>query len=270
MRQYQLLETDTLSDELLYEIGSFSPIGVVSQTDLKTTYKPSTKYYEQIIKENSLSVFSNWKALALNDSFTVLTIDDFFEINEFQENFELLYMRCLLGEFFCFDRNNLYREVDNIDNEKIEKEIKFMEQHYFFDDMSYDFLPPLMYRAMAKGVGLQTDCEQLTQHVMQSLREARREQNNTAANFVQIFAVFSVFWTIHQIIIAVCSPIDKNVESAIALLAGIISSVCTIILLKWPHKAAIALLLGILVFITISLNWPFFLWNCFTTNIISL
>lgn len=241
MRQFQVVETkikkdefetDTIKDELLYEIATFSTIGVVADADHTKDFKPSTDYYNQILRDNTISVYSNWKALALNDSFTVLAINDFFIKHEFKEEFELLYMRCLFEEFYCFDRNNLYREGQTVNSKEIESEIAYMEQHYFFDDMSYDFLPPLMYRAMAKGLELQKDREQLTQHVKQALRESRRERNNSAVNFVQIFALISVVWTIREMFIAICPCIKESVFAAIIF--GIIAMVGTIVLLKWP------------------------------------
>lgn len=243
MRQYQVilteikkdeLETGTIKDELLYEIGSFSDIGLIANSDLTKDFKPSTDYYNQLIRDNTLSVYSSWKALALNDSFTILSIADYFMKNEFEENFNLLYMRCLFEEFYCFDRNNLYhkeRDAD-IDSKAIESEIAYIEKHYFYEDMSYNFLPPLMYRAMAKGLELQKDREQLTQHVKQALRDARRERNNSAVNFVQIFAVFSVVWTIREILITIWPCIKGSVS---ALIFGIIALFFTIVLLKKPQ-----------------------------------
>ena len=240
VRQFQVINTKmskgesdetTINDELLYEIGSFSTIGIVADSDQTKSFKPSMDYYNEIIRDNTLSVYSNWKALALNDSFTILTIDDFFINNEFEENFNLLYMRCLFEEFYCFDRNNLYREGHAVNSKEIENEIAYMEQHYFFEDMSYNFLPPLMYRAMAKGLELQKDRDQLTQHIKQALREARQERNNSAVNFVQIFAIFSVFWTIHEMIITIW-PCANGAVSAFSALA--VALIITILLLKWP------------------------------------
>ena len=250
MRQYQVVESNVLNDDLLYEIGTFSAIGVVNDDNLTRDYKPSDGYYQMIINENVMSAYSNWKALALNDSFTVLALDSYYSISEFDEYdkegnltdtgyryFDLLYMRCLFEEFYCFDRNNRYRESANnvserIDSERIENEIAYMEQHFFFEDMSYDFLPPLMYRAMAKGLNLQKDREQLTQHVKQSLRDARHERDNRAVNFVQIFAAISVIWTIREMLTKIWNCLD-NEETALVFL--IISLLATFVLLKYPQ-----------------------------------
>lgn len=249
MRQYQVVESNVLNDDLLYEIGTFSVIGVVNDDNLTRVYKPSDGYYQMIISENVLSAYSNWKALALNDSFTVLALDNYYSISEFDEYdkegnlidtgyryFDLLYMRCLFEEFYCFDRNNRFHESaknvsERIDSEKIENEIAYMEQHFFFEDMSYDFLPPLMYRAMAKGLNLQKDREQLTQHVKQSLRDARHERDNRAVNFVQIFAAISVIWTIREMLTKIWKCLD-NEETALVFF--IISLLATFVLLKYP------------------------------------
>lgn len=250
MRQYQVVESNVLNDDLLYEIGTFSEIGVVNDDDLTRSYKPSDDYYQMIIKENVISPYSNWKGLALNDSFTVMTLNSYFSRSEFDEYdekgnlsdtgyryFDLLYMRCLFEEFYCFDRNNHYHEYakndsGRINSDKIENEIAYMEQHFFFEDMSYDFLPPLMYRAMANGLSLQKDLDQLTQHVKQSLREARHERDNRAVNFVQIFAAFSVIWTIHAMVIIIFPCLEGRKTAAIFF---IIALLCTVVLLIFPQ-----------------------------------
>jgi len=231
LRQFQLIETDSIDDELLYEVGSFSPIGVIANDNPQAKYKPSDDYFQRIKKENTISAFSNWKALALNDSFTIIAIDTFFRENEFEENFELLYMRCLLEEFYCFDRNNQYHEDKYIDSDKMEREIAYMEKHYFFDDMSYNFLPPLMYRTMVKGLGISENRNQLIEHVKKSLRDARHDRDSRAVNFVQIFAGISVVWTLREMLIAISPCIDKGFS---ALVAAVISVAMTILLLKRP------------------------------------
>lgn len=232
MRQFQLVETDKIDDELLYEIGSFSNIGVVSETDPTKENKPSDDYYSYIIKENTLSVFSNWKALALNDSFTIMSIDDFFRKNEYDENFELLYVRCLLEEFYCFDRNNLYHENKTFNSDEIEREITYMERHYFYDNMSYSFLPPLMYNLMAKGIGLSGHRRQLVENVKKSLQEARHQRENYIVNFAQIFAVITVIWTFRDMLAKVLPCTENN--QVISLSFALVAVAFTVILIMCP------------------------------------
>ena len=78
IRMFQIVRSsdDVVNDDLLFEIGTFSPIGVVhpSASFKKRHLQPSEDYFEEVIKNNSVSAFHSWKALALNDSFTVLGV----------------------------------------------------------------------------------------------------------------------------------------------------------------------------------------------------
>ena len=236
VRQYQVvqIEGNEIEDELLYEIGTFSRVGVIKDPELSQGFKPSNEYFKKTVAENGVSVYSDWKALALNDSFTVLAIDDKYADSELDKEgdgyryFELLYMRSLFEEYYCFDRNNLFREQKYIDVDKQLEEIKGMERDYFYDDLSYDFLPPLLLRAMEKGLGLQDDRKELTEHIKQAYKEdqdkkkqemlaqqnekekeqqRRNEEierrNGMIVSAVQILAVFSTLGTLYQLIIAI-------------------------------------------------------------------
>ena len=243
IRQYQVLQIDgkELDDDLLYEIGTFSPVGVVKYPDPRRSFKPSDKYFKKTIEENIVSVYSNWKALALNDSFTVLTIDDIYEDSELDEHgdgyryFDLLYMRCLFEEYYCFDRNNLFRNQEFINVDEQLEEIKEMERNYFYDDLSYDFLPPLMLRAIDKGLGLQGDREELTQHIKQSYEEMqdkkemqRRKIIEFVVSMVQVLAVFSISGTVYQLLIASWDCLDCPLTAIITFAIAFVTSVLII------------------------------------------
>lgn len=217
IRQYQVVQLDgkLLQDDLLYEIGTHSPVGIIADNDMRKSYKPSQDYFDTIMRENTLSVYSNWKALGLNDTFTILAIDDAYKKSEEGIDgyrfFDMLYMRSVFEEFYCFERNNSYHEgkddQDLFFATKAEVEIEYMEKYFFYEDISYDFLPSLMYRTMAKGMELQRDRQELTSLIKKALREKRHQEEakrqrhtDNAVNVVQIFALLSVFWTVYDMI----------------------------------------------------------------------
>ena len=234
LRQYQVVQVDepTLRDDLLYELATHSRIGVVADGDLHAPFKPSEEYFSRIIRDNSVSAFSNWKALALNDTFTVLAIDGIFCDSELDSNgdgyryFEMLYMRCLVQEYYCFSRNNDYREnPKKLDAKDIRQEIESMEKYYFYDDLSYEFLPPLMYGAMAKGLGLDGDRRELTERVKQGLielqrreEEQRRLNNDITIGAVKLFSVVTVVWTVYQMLCLIFGDCFKGWVSALVAL----------------------------------------------------
>lgn len=241
LRQYQVIEVDepTLRDDLLYELATHSKVGLVADNNLHAPFKPSDEYFNSIIRDNSVSIFSNWKALALNDTFTVLTIDGIFMDSELDKDgdgyryFEMLYMRCLVQEYYCFSRNNDYREKpDRVDADKMDREIETMEKYYFYDDLSYDFLPAMMYNAMVKGLGLEGDRRELVEHVKQAMKELqrienekrrkdneeRRNRNDKVVSTVKIFAAVTIVATVSQMFAKIVGCLDGCLAYDIATL----------------------------------------------------
>lgn len=220
-RMYQIVKTEdnTVQDDLLFELATFMPIGVVNNADSlpedKRWLKPSSDYLNTMLQESSVSAFYNWKALALNDSFTVLGCNGFDPYAHCHYYFPLLYMRCLFEEFFCFDRNNRFRsDTDGKTDTDVEQqldEIHNMDRYYFYDDVSYDFLPTMIHRAMAKGMNLYADRDELVGHIKDSLdeekcsrNEAHRRRNDATLLAVQILASVSVFVAVFNLINGFC------------------------------------------------------------------
>ena len=223
MKIFQIIEVEGKEpeDNMLFEIGTFIPIGAVGGTD---GYSPSKKYFTQIIDDNSISVFHNWKALALVDSFTVLGIDDYNKWTWENLYFPLIYIRCIYEKTFCFSRNSAYRLGDTVDN--LSKEIADMEKYYFYNNISYNFLPETLYDFMVRGIGLKGEREEISKQIKERAKEEEariKEQNETDAriqkekqelqkehqeeiekqkekrfnsilSYAAIFAVFSVTW----------------------------------------------------------------------------
>ena len=207
-------ETEEPDDKLLYEIGTSSPIGCID--NYQDRYSPATDYWQQIVNANSVSTFRNWKALALMDSFTMLGSVGSFDIDDSNFlYFPLIYIRCVFEKTFCFSRNNAYRE-DKADLKSLPIEIEKMEKYYFYDNISYNFQPNLLYKAMAKGLGLNEERVELSKQVKETTKKKRDEQkeneekrfNNILAG-VSIFAVISVIWDFCSIV-KDASGIDSN------------------------------------------------------------
>lgn len=226
-RMYQIVKTDDteVRDDLLYEIATFMPIGVVKHSEelppKKRDLKPSKSYLDKMMENSSVSAFDNWKALALNDSFTVLGCGENFNPYPHESYyFPLLYMRCFFEEFFCFDRNNRYRtDIDGKIDSDVEKqleEIQNMDRYYFYDDVSFDFLPSMLHRAIAKGMELYTDRDELMGHIKDSLDEEkrrmaedRRRRNDTTLIAVKILASISVFISVFNLITGVWNGVNR-------------------------------------------------------------
>lgn len=203
------VETSEICDELLYELATSSPIGCVKEGN-RPDLKPSENYFNKIIGENSISTFDNWKGLALMDSFTMLgKVDSFSEEDCIFLYFPLIYLRCIFEKTFCFSRNNNYRE-DKVKG-NLSKEVAQMEKYYFYDNISYNFQPRLLYEAMAKGLGIKEEREELSKQI----KEKEEKNSNLLLGAVSVFAIFSVIYDFYSLIKAWCSTAVYDISESI-------------------------------------------------------
>lgn len=235
------IDSDKIDDALLYEIASSSPIGCIG-TDHQLA--PSYEYYhDTIIRNHRISVFDNWKALALVDSFTMISNDrqdparpgDKRFSNWIDIYFPLIYLRCLFEKNFCVTRNTAYRMDRNIEN--LNHDIAEMEKYYFYNNISHNFLPNLLYDYMAKGMGLQDERAELSEQVRERAHEERAMQKDAEdrrstvlACLLSLFAVFSVLWDLCSMTMT-AFPSTRNSRTPLCFM--IIGAVGCIGLMYW-------------------------------------
>lgn len=222
------LNCEEPEDKLLYEIGSSCSIGCIDNH--KDRYSPSTDYWQHIVKENSVSTFKNWKALALMDSFTMLGTVDSFDIDDSNfVYFPLIYLRCLFEKTFCFSRNNAYREDDKERNKTLPEEIELMEKYYFYDNISYNFQPNLLYKAMSKGLEIKEERVELSKQIKERTKQEKdkkKEEEECRRDLItlglSIFAVFSVAWDLCSIIKDAYTDKDNSLSAQIIFPTAIV------------------------------------------------
>ena len=264
---YQVIEIDSenIDDRMIFEIGTSSPIGCVGT---KHPMAPSEQYYDSIMRFNTVSAFNDWKGLALMDSFTMisnaekhndLTWDKHFYLwtNHY---FQLIYLRCLFEKTFCFSQNIAYRMGESTPD--LSKMISDMERYYFYNKISYNFLPNLLYESMSKGMELKEERDELSKQIKERAKEEEsiiKEQEKTAAQllkekheeqkekddkrfnnilaYVSIFAVFSVIWDICSILMASSYKLKESVWTArVLFVIGVALSLFFIWLIKYNNK----------------------------------
>ena len=170
---FQILKMDDISDEPLFELGTLSPVGCVSDTS--NNYSPSLRYFKNIINNNSISVFNNWKALALVDTFTVIMKRDCNTTDIWKSYyFRLIYIHVLYQKSLLFVLNKRFRSNnDRKCGKQLLQDMKEQESRYAFSDISYNFLPQLIYKSMDKGLEVVSERNKLHNILEQ---EAERQE----------------------------------------------------------------------------------------------
>lgn len=189
LKVFQIIRSSTLSDELLFELGTLSPIGCVS--DKSSTFSPSPEYFKSTIEEYRVSIFRNWKALALFDTFTALLNPGChtFEI-WIAHYFRLIYIHVLYQKTLLFVLNKRFRSGGNKKNmQKLLQDMKEQESHYAFSDISYNFLPQMLYETMDRSLGIEFERKKLHEILEQ---EAERQETQATANLTRVLTFLTI------------------------------------------------------------------------------
>ena len=189
-----LLKCDDV-DRLLFELGTVSPIGSYNPND---EYSPSKSYLDKIIKDGTVSVFNNWKALSLFDTYTMLgcRISDRIVSNWIDNYYGMLYISELFVKFYLFRLNNKFR-YQHLDAEKLLLQFNEFEYSCWFDNVSYNFLPRIMHHSMENGLEIITEKQRLYQMIsyQKDNREKLNDQRmNNMLFYLTLFASFSMIW----------------------------------------------------------------------------
>lgn len=193
LKCFQIFILDDFSDELLFELGTLSPVGCVA--DHKHEYSPSQEYYDRIIRTHTISAFRNWKALALVDSFTVVAKGRTAAQMWVWPNsyFRLIYIHALYQKTLLFVVNRQFRSAAN-DRKSIRLLHKMKEQEhwYAFSNISYNFLPQLIYRAIDTGLDIAIEREQLHRHLEQEAERLEKNSERRLAGLILFLTMLTV------------------------------------------------------------------------------
>lgn len=197
----------------------------------------SKDYYESIMSSGRLSVFRNWKALGLLDTFTIVAE----EIKEYmleiwsEDYFRKIYLYTLFMKFLHFRINKDFREgVRSI--KSIRKEITLFDTNYAYPKISYNFLPVEFYRIMVQGLDIEEEKAKITEKVNEEKdrREAEvGDKMNLFLGVITCLTLFSAIWDFSCLMdgLFVFGDSIGTVTGVRACTMVIISAICFVALL---------------------------------------
>ena len=171
----------------LYDIGCGAPIGSASGEIPRLT--PSKSYYDKLMKGN-ISVFNNWDALALFDSYTVVGTD--LLTNTYSEkSYTTTYFRVyMINLFFKF---NLYRFNANLHEGTltVRDEFENFLNTYDINQIAFDFLPNLIYHTQRKALDTDVELKKFNKRISrisEGIQEQQQQRTNALLTFVSVVA----------------------------------------------------------------------------------
>lgn len=201
LKVYQIIDTPLESlekqkrDVLLFEVGTLSQIGLYDSNDIHSF---SEEYLKETLNGHKVSIYKNWSALALLDTFTIVACDyrDYVFESWMDDYFSKIYIHNLFIKFYLFRLNDRFRtEPDN--SEALEDEFAEFERNFCFKKISYNFLPLEVDKKQDYSLEINEE-KNLLYHAIEVENQRKEESSDKRLNnllfFLTCITMVSAVW----------------------------------------------------------------------------
>lgn len=218
------------SDHLLFDLATCSPVGSSIGEGSVKSLQPSEDYFNLITSNHKISVFNNWSALSLFDSFVVLHKGAIYNYNWESVYFRLLYVHSLyIKSYLSSISKEFYLTKEN---RNLENEFQEFNRNFNLEQISYNFLPQIIYEKIRSGFNIKNELAEIRnsierdykkhQEKMQAEEEASQKRINTALFIVAILAVLSTVKDGAELLQQFFSPSFSGMYKVLTILAVMI------------------------------------------------
>ena len=174
-------DNHTISN-ILFDIGTLARVG----SAVATTYDSMDKnYIEQLVKSNSISVYNNWKGLALLDTFTV--VGNGIGMFVYNNYYYGIYLYSLFIKYSLFKFNY---EIADLDEDRRSQFQDFLTK-YYYNFISYNFLPSEIFNRLKISLDIDRELKLMNEKVELVGRQIQEEQQDRTNKILGIVTVLS-------------------------------------------------------------------------------
>ena len=174
-------DNHTISN-ILFDIGTLARVG----SAVATTYDSMDKnYIEQLVKSNSISVYNNWKGLALLDTFTV--VGNGIGMFVYNNYYYGVYLYSLFIKYSLFKFNY---EIADLDEDRRSQFQDFLTK-YYYNFISYNFLPSEIFNRLKISLDIDRELKLMNEKVELVGRQIQEEQQERTNKILGIVTVLS-------------------------------------------------------------------------------
>ena len=209
-------------DKTLFELSHTMPIGTIKAG---LDDKPTDSYYQEILRTNSISVYDNWKAISLLDSFTRLSCSYPDPFKTWEHDYFHIYIHCLYSKFQLYYFNSQLTDLLQFNKQTQTIRDRFVEfvNDYSLPYISYKFLPNLLYEKMNASLEVQKEqdaMERKIDRLNEAYQNKKSKQLNSLLLVISILSLASVFNDISQWLTNMGAP-DKWVYNPLSILISV-------------------------------------------------
>ena len=230
-------DNHTISN-ILFDIGTLARVG----SAVDTTYDSMDKnYIEQLVKSNSISVYNNWKGLALLDTFTV--VGNGIGMFVYNNYYYGIYLYSLFIKYSLFKFNY---EIADLDEDRRSQFQDFLTK-YYYNFISYNFLPSEIFNRLKISLDIVIELKLMNEKVElvgRQIQEAQQDRTNKILGIVTVLSSLSSAQPLYDYLLIGQEYLGWDVALywtlAITLTIIIASSVAFYVfgknILKWINK----------------------------------
>ena len=187
-------------DNLLFDIGNMSPLGSAKGEGM---FAPSKSFFEDQLKNNKISIFQNWSALSLFDTFTRISMNFPDEYCSWEYDYFNLYIHCIYLKFFMYLTNSEISEVTSVSKRTEKTRDKFIEfvNDYYHSHISYKFLPDLMQDKLLYSLEIPGEIDKMEtkiQRINEHFQEKREKVFNKVLITMTLLNIVGVVFTLSE------------------------------------------------------------------------
>ena len=232
LKVFSIIEYDeeiSKEDEnmLLYDLGICAKVG--SAAGVNPFFQPSEEYLRELIEENRISVFNNWSALTLFDTFTGLfkkgALNNFVWENGY---FNLLYIQSLFVKYYLFKINKIFYSKPKKHRE-LEDEFFEFNNYYNPSHISYNFLPSLIFKKIRYSLDIDSELKLLKEGIERAIQRTKvknEKKTNFLLTVIAALAVFAVVWDVSDYI----NKLFSGTTTSYNIISGSLTAIVVIFL----------------------------------------
>lgn len=197
LKSYNIIDLNeeiekTELDLLLYDLGTLSPIGTAAGSGMNS---PSKEYYEELMRKHKISVFNNWSAISLFDTFTMISMNKSDPYKLWEYDYFNVYLMAIYIKGFIYLANTTLSDVTVVNRKSELIKNTFIEfiNDYYISNISYRFLPNILNDKMIQGMDIEVEINKMEGKINRLNETLKRNRDNRLNISILILAIFSIF-----------------------------------------------------------------------------
>lgn len=194
LRLFQILEVENFDtfdkDMMLYKLGTLS---LINNDKLSDPMSPSQEYYNSILNDNKISIFNNWTALSLFDTFSIIGcyIQASTRDNWINNYFGMIYISQIFAKFFLARLNERYN-VEEKKRKDLVNNYENFECNFMWSEISYNFLPRIILDKMSMSLKIAGEKESIYQKITRQEQYREKITDNRMNKLLFIMTCFTM------------------------------------------------------------------------------